>query len=382
MTQYSKPAVRDAWGLTAGASNLQDPGNTYASTGWPLGAKPPRQYMNWVLNSVMGGIRYLCQSGIPDWDAAETYQYAQYVKDSNGYIYRSQISNNTNNIPANTLGTAWSTPAVQTPNAAVGTWQVPNIQWVSTNFLAIGSTFGAIAGQISAGQVPVGAVTQWQGSLSIGGAQVTSAVSGANTLYNTSGNYATFNWAGQSGQPSWVWGSNDGANYYVWNPSNFSVNNSALLAGFAPSPGAGGNTVGVRDSGGNFYAGYFHSSNPNGENPSISQFVVTNGDGWHRFADVPTAKAALGALGVGDFPALLSANGYQKFPTGVILQWGSAFISGTSTVNFPLTFPNGVSRVVFTNINSTNQIYLSSLAASGFTATNGSSTISWLAMGY
>ena len=33
-----------------------------------------------------------------------------------------------------------------------------------------------------------------------------------------------FNWSGQSGQPTWIWGSNDGINYYVWNPSNFNVN--------------------------------------------------------------------------------------------------------------------------------------------------------------
>lgn len=33
------------------------------------------------------------------------------------------------------------------------------------------------------------------------------------------------NWSysGQSGQPSWLWGSNDGTNMYVWNPSNFRV---------------------------------------------------------------------------------------------------------------------------------------------------------------
>lgn len=33
------------------------------------------------------------------------------------------------------------------------------------------------------------------------------------------------NWSysGQSGQPSWLWGTNDGTNCYVWNPSNFSV---------------------------------------------------------------------------------------------------------------------------------------------------------------
>ena len=33
----------------------------------------------------------------------------------------------------------------------------------------------------------------------------------------------TFIWSGQAGQPSWLWGSNDGTNIYVYNPSNFSV---------------------------------------------------------------------------------------------------------------------------------------------------------------
>jgi hypothetical protein len=47
----------------------------------------------------------------------------------------------------------------------------------------------------------------------------------------------TFNWSGQSGQPTWLWGSNDGANHYVYNPSNFSVN-YATSAGYAASAGA------------------------------------------------------------------------------------------------------------------------------------------------
>ena len=34
---------------------------------------------------------------------------------------------------------------------------------------------------------------------------------------------SNWNWSGQGGQPAWLWGSNDGANMYVWNPSNFSV---------------------------------------------------------------------------------------------------------------------------------------------------------------
>ena len=49
-----------------------------------------------------------------------------------------------------------------------------------------------------------------------------------------SGTGMTFNWSGQSGQPTWLWGGNDGTNHYVYNPSNFSVN-YATTAGSAPA---------------------------------------------------------------------------------------------------------------------------------------------------
>jgi hypothetical protein len=35
-----------------------------------------------------------------------------------------------------------------------------------------------------------------------------------------------FYWAGKAGQPTWLWGGNDGTNMYVYNPANFSVNYS------------------------------------------------------------------------------------------------------------------------------------------------------------
>jgi hypothetical protein len=38
------------------------------------------------------------------------------------------------------------------------------------------------------------------------------------------GTSINFYWDGQSGQPTWLWGSNNGTDFYVWNPSNFSVN--------------------------------------------------------------------------------------------------------------------------------------------------------------
>lgn len=45
----------------------------------------------------------------------------------------------------------------------------------------------------------------------------------------------TFNWNGQGGQPDWLWGGSDGTNMYVYQPSNFSVRNSAQLGGLAAS---------------------------------------------------------------------------------------------------------------------------------------------------
>ncbi|MFC4593745.1 hypothetical protein [Sphingobium tyrosinilyticum] len=73
-----------------------------------------------------------------------------------------------------------------------------------------------------------------------------------------------FNWSGQAGQPSWLWGSNDGNNYYVWNPSNFNVN-YANSAGWA-------NSAGYADSAGKL-------STASGSAPSYSARAWVNFNG-------------------------------------------------------------------------------------------------------
>lgn len=45
----------------------------------------------------------------------------------------------------------------------------------------------------------------------------------ASQLLRADGGVATFNWSGQSGQPTWLWGGNSQHSYYVYNPSNFRV---------------------------------------------------------------------------------------------------------------------------------------------------------------
>ena len=91
------------------------------------------------------------------------------------------------------------------------------------------------------------------------------ATAGAAYPYRVGGAVMQFNWSGQDGQPSWLWGSNDGTKMYVYDPSNFSVNyaNSSNYANSAGSAGSAGsanyaNSAGSAGSAGNGVAG--HSS--------------------------------------------------------------------------------------------------------------------------
>lgn len=55
---------------------------------------------------------------------------------------------------------------------------------------------------------------------------------------NSANTWSTWYWMGQSGQPTWLWGCNDGGNMYVWNPSNFSVK-------YATSAGSVSNSLNI-----------------------------------------------------------------------------------------------------------------------------------------
>lgn len=48
-------------------------------------------------------------------------------------------------------------------------------------------------------------------------------------LLRADGGVAAFNWTGQPGQPTWLWGGNDFNSYYVYNPSSFNVNTAQYL---------------------------------------------------------------------------------------------------------------------------------------------------------
>lgn len=60
-----------------------------------------------------------------------------------------------------------------------------------------------------------------------------SGFNGTATKLARDGNLAnpmTFNWSGKDGQPTWLWGGEDGGNMYVYNPSKFNVNSAKTAA--------------------------------------------------------------------------------------------------------------------------------------------------------
>lgn len=109
-----------------------------------------------------------------------------------------------------------------------------------------------------------------------------------------------FNWSGQNGQPEWIWGGNDSANQYVYNPSNFSVN-------YATS--AGNATTATSATNADKVDGYHVTTSS-----SISSAYL-----------VPVEKCSLG-----------STSGYIKLANGLIVQWGTVKQNGK--VTFPISF--------------------------------------------
>ena len=70
-------------------------------------------------------------------------------------------------------------------------------------------------------------ITDFPTSLPANGGTADTATTAAKLGRNgNTGLPMTFNWSGQGGQPSWLWGGNDGSNMYVYNPSNFNVNSA------------------------------------------------------------------------------------------------------------------------------------------------------------
>jgi hypothetical protein len=111
-----------------------------------------------------------------------------------------------------------------------------------------------------------------------------------------------------------------------------------------------------------------------------SALVGTNITGTAAALNIGGTAALATALAAGSIPQLLAANGYQKLPGGVIIQWGiSGAVStgapnGSVSVTFPTAFPTALGSVLTIANNSPTNLwgaitqYISASSTSGFTA--------------
>ncbi|UUZ93259.1 tail fiber protein [Paenibacillus sp. P25] len=113
-------------------------------------------------------------------------------------------------------------------------------------------------------------------------------------------------------------------------------------------------------------------------------YLYTNGT---RVLDMNAGSAIFNVpvtFNGGGFASSLAQNGYQKLPSGLILQWGTVSIpnGGTNTnVNFPIAFPNSCFSAVATD--SANAVYITYMSVNGITVYVGSAStvVTWMAVG-
>lgn len=137
-------------------------------------------------------------------------------------------------------GTANITPGVQgtlpIANGGTGAATLSNNSWLYRGTGAVAAstrTSAGLPGWNGSGvptqyPLPLPVANGGTGQTSLANVNVGSASTATTAAkLGRSGNAGvpmTFNWSGQTGQPTWLWGSNDGSNIYVWNPANFNVN--------------------------------------------------------------------------------------------------------------------------------------------------------------
>lgn len=208
----------------------------------------------------------------------------------------------------------------------------PNLGTPST---LVGTNITGTASGLSIGGNAATATTATTAGTCSGNAATATLATKASTLAQGGGNGTamTFNWSGQSGQPSWLWGSNDGSNVYVYNPSNFNVN-------YATSAGSAGSATNATNS---TYATYPSSggsfiTSSNIGSQSVN-YAATAGNGGVTSVDSTTGGVTLASLAA--FTRSLAADGYQKLPGGLTIQWGRGQYTTNATyaqTSFPIAF--------------------------------------------
>lgn len=225
-----------------------------------------------------------------------------------GSFYQNASNLNAGILPAARLSGTYDISVTNAANTAVTNDTTTNATYYPTFALA---TAGNTAQRVSSTKLTfnpsTGTLTAvtFSGALSGNATTATTATNATNVSLvatNTTAavHYPVFVAAATGNQPART------DTDYSYNPStntltvaNLAGNastatNASQLNGFASDTAASGNTVMRRDANGYAYATYLNQSSSNGENPGISQVIVTNGsDGFLRKATIAHLTSSL-----------------------------------------------------------------------------------------
>ncbi len=347
MTQYTKPTVLPAWAESAGGADVLQPSNAEIQAGWPLSNVPPsRKRFNWVLKYLAQGFRYLLQRGIPEWDSAEDYRVNDRVMGSDGKTYKAILTGiNKDPTTQPTYWTRWGFTLAELNAEGTTPPQFDNNTSLATTAFvqrALGNSQGVVT--FSAG-----------GSVSL-----TAADSGK--IVNISGT----------------------------SPTTLTLPNGSTLPNGATFEFFQSNTQATTIQRFGTDAIYVNSG-------TVTAFTIYAGDSLKLVwlgAWVAINGTSQFQYSTGRFASSLGASGYQKLPSGMIIQWGSATTNanGSVTVSYPTSFPTAVVSLVATGTNSgvvttafinVNHISLSHAAFYTANTTIGIAYgVHWIAIGY
>lgn len=348
MAKLTRPTDTKIFGSTALAAELTTFGSSVPSTdinlilnsveaqrGWgTIGANgfPPMEWFNALGYGLSYYNAYLMQQGIPEWTALQNYYINSYCVGSDGKQYRSKTGvSGTPNVGNNPVGDSvnWSIPISDTAPQFNNDTSIATTEFVQR---ALGNSSGVVspAGSVSLTPADVGKVIS---CAIIGAMTVTlppiSGLPNGSTI--TILNYGT-------GVVSVVAGAGG------------TINNSNLLSPLS---------VGINDS--------------------IELTLV--GTIWRPkgISELPYSSL---------FGALKATSGYQKLPSGIIIQWGTTPVLQSTgvTVNFPIAFPNSCRVVTLTRNGGDSQAVSmsTSLSPASFTgyATLANTVATYVAIGY
>lgn len=97
--------ILDAW---AANGTVVEPSESKKDSGWQSGERPAFQTMNYLQNLLYKQVNYLMRTGVPEWNAATTYEINDHAV-SMGVVYRA-TAQNTNDVPPSAN---WATLAPQ-----------------------------------------------------------------------------------------------------------------------------------------------------------------------------------------------------------------------------------------------------------------------------